>query len=105
MANNAKTTGGDGEGIYIITYFFAWLSGLIVFFTAGQNKRLKMHGAQAIILGGVIGVILVMAFIPFIGILIAFLIWIYGMYIGYMAYKGTDVMVPEIGDYAKKLAG
>jgi len=101
MADKAKSTGGDGKGVYILTYFFTWLSGLIVFFTAGQNNRLKMHGAQAIILG-VIAFIL--AFIPFVGSFIAFLIWLYGMYIGYMAYKGTDVMVPAIGDYAKKLA-
>ncbi|MGC8651748.1 MAG: hypothetical protein ACP5UH_00645 [Candidatus Micrarchaeia archaeon] len=101
MASNIQNNSSRDNGIYIVNYLFLWLSGLVVFFIAGSSRRLKTHAAQAIILG-VIAFIL--GFIPVAGPVIVFLIWAYGMYIGYMAYKGTDVMVPGIGDYAKKLA-
>lgn len=91
--------------VYIFSYLLTWLSGLIVYITVGQeNKRFKFHALQAIFLG--IVMILLdyfgdMIFAPGADLLV-FLIWIYGLYIGYKAYEGKDVEMPVIGEYAKK---
>lgn len=92
-----QTKKNEKSLVFIFAYLLAWLSGLIVYITAGQeNKRMKFHAIQAIFLG-VIG--FVISFIPIIG-LIWVLVWLYGMYIGWRAYEGEDVEVPYIGDYA-----
>lgn len=91
---------------YIITYILTWLSGIIVFVTEGQkDKRLKFHSLQAIFLG-IVGTVLdfLLFFIPFLGPFLLFLVWLYGMYIGFKAYNGVDVKVPVLGDYAAKYA-
>ncbi len=93
-----------GNILYIFTYLFSWLSGLVIFVTEGQNnKRMKFHSLQAIFLGITAVVVnIVLFFIPFLGSFLAFLIWLYGMYVAIEAYEGKDVNVPLIGDYATK---
>ena len=99
--------GNTNEDImYIFAYILTWLSGIIVFFIAGDNKRLKFHALQAIFLGvGATVLDLVLFFIPFLGPFLAFLIWVYGMYIAVKAYGGEDVKVPVIADYASRYSG
>ena len=93
-----------GDIMYIFTYLLSWLSGIIVFVTKGQSdKRMKFHSLQAIFLGIIAVVIdLILFFIPFLGPILAFLIWLYGMYIAVKAYEGEDIKVPVIADYAAK---
>ena len=96
-----------GDIIYIFTYLLSWLSGIIVFVTKGQDdKRMKFHSLQAIFLG-ITAVVLefVLFFIPSLGSVLAFLIWLYGMYIAVKAYEGEDIKVPVIADYAAKYSG
>lgn len=91
------------NGIYILIYFFEWISGVIAYFTAGKNdKRIKIHSLQAILLG-VIAIIL--SFIPIIGAVIAFIIWLYGLYVGYKAYTGIDIVIPGITGYVRNKVG
>mgnify|MGYP001626177055 CR=1 FL=1 len=93
-----------GNIVYIFIYLLSWLSGIIVFVTEGQNdKRMKFHSLQAIFLGIVAIVLdLVLFFVPFLGPVLAFIIWVYGMYIAVKAYEGEDIKVPVIADYAIK---
>ncbi|MCL5976261.1 MAG: hypothetical protein M1580_01540 [Candidatus Parvarchaeota archaeon] len=97
----------QGDITYIFTYLLSWLSGIIVFVTKGQNdKRMKFHSLQAIFLG-IIAIVLdfVLFFILYLGPLVAFLIWAYGMYIAVKAYEGEDVKIPFIADYSAKYSG
>src|SRR5271157_644074 len=100
MATTKNSKDGQKDILYILTYLFTFLSGIIVFVTVGQkNARLKFHALQAIILG-IVGFVL--GFIPFIGGLFALVLWIYGIYVGYRAYEyNDDISVPVIGDFAK----
>lgn len=82
----------ENKVIYILTYFFALISGIIVYLIAGDNERLKFHAKQAIILGVII---VIVGFIPILSI-ISLLLWLYGIYIGYKAYKGEDIGLPFI---------
>ncbi len=105
-AKPKKNVSGDKTDnlTFLITYLLEWLTGLIVYFTVGQNdKRARFHAIQAIVLGIVsiiLSFILDFVFLPLSGI-VAFLIWLYGMYIGYEAYKGVDVKIPILSDYLK----
>lgn len=95
---------GTGNVIYLFTYLLTWITGIIVYVTEGQrSERVKFHALQAIFLG-VIAMIVAIIFspIPYLGSVLFFLLWLYGMYIGYQAYRGTDVSIPVIGDYARR---
>jgi uncharacterized membrane protein len=84
---------------YIIVYLFTIISGIVVFVVASpDDKKLRRHAVQAIALG-VISIAL--GFIPFVGGLLSFLTWIYGMYVGFNAYKGTEIVIPVVSDYVK----
>jgi uncharacterized membrane protein len=100
--NDAAKSSGDSL-LYLITYLLTWLTGILIFITAGQkDKRLKFHSLQAILLGIVL---FILAWIPFIGWLIGVLLWLYGLYIGYQGgYEGKDIEIPVIGPFAKKYA-
>ena len=91
----------DDRVLYIFTYLLTWISGLMVFITVGQsNKRMKFHAIQAVLLGIVTFII---AWIPFPFLyLVGFLLWLYGIYVGVVAYNGRDISMPVIGDYAKR---
>ena len=96
-----------GNIMYIFTYILSLITGIIVYITEGQKSpRLKFHSIQAIFLGITAIIIdLILFFIPFLGPFLAFLIWVYGMYIAVKAYNGEDIKAPVIGDYATKYAG
>lgn len=99
-----KTTpakGSDGDKIlYIVTYLLGWLTGILIYITEGQkNKRLKFHAVQAILLGIVATII---GWIPFVGWIVLALIWLYGLYIGWQGMEGKDILVPVLGEWAKK---
>jgi uncharacterized membrane protein len=91
----------DDRVLYIFAYLLMWISGLIMFLTVGQtNKRMKFHAVQSVLVGIVVFVLIIipLPLIPLIGILI----WIYGLYVGFMAFEGRDLSMPGIGDYAEK---
>ncbi len=93
-----------GNPIYLFAYLLGWISGIIVYVTEGQrSERVKFHALQAIFLGFaamIIGIIFSPIF--HLGFVLAFLLWLYGMYVGYRAYRGADVEIPIIGEYARK---
>lgn len=104
MPKTTKQTAHKDTGeplLFLITYVLTWLTGILIFVTAGQkDKRLKFHAIQAVLLGVIM---FILAWIPFVGWLIGALLWLYGLYIGYEAgYQGKDILVPVIGEYAKK---
>ncbi len=87
--------------IYVVIYLLTWLSGIIFFFLSGNDKRKKRHSIQAIMLG-ILGIII--AFIPYINFPFNIILWLYGLYVGYMASINEDVSIPVITDLAKKYA-
>ncbi len=98
----AKKEEKDNKLLYLLAYVFTWLGGLIVYLVAGkEDPEAKFHGLQAIFLGIAISVLAMLI----ITSPIALLLWIYGVYVGYVAYsKGERMMIPVIGEFAKKYA-
>ncbi len=88
---------------YIFAYLLEFISGIVIYFTKGQeDKRLLFHSVQAIIIG--IIVLVLSAIIFPIAWLIAVLGWVYCMYIGIEAYNGRDVDVPIISNVASSMS-
>ncbi|MCL5679900.1 MAG: hypothetical protein M1465_00975 [Candidatus Marsarchaeota archaeon] len=101
----AKTkTPKDDNILYILAYLFTIISGIIIYFMFSKNnKRMKMHSEQAIILGVIMLVVDAILFlVPYIDSVIVLLIWLYGLYIGVEAYQGKDVSIPYITDFVKQ---
>lgn len=109
------------EILFVIAYVFGLITGIIVYIMSNEEpdpakkSRLKMHGLQALILFIILIIVSIIfsvaAFIPFIhwmvyiGDVINVLIWLYGMYVGYKAYLGTDLKVPMVTEFVRKHTG
>ena len=95
-----------GNAMYIICYLFTWLSGLILYLTEGKtDKEMRFHSLQAIGIGLAMIVCWFFFWLLFIPVLIAIGLWIYGVYVGYVAYStGERMLIPVIGEYALKYA-
>ncbi len=111
-ADDAKI---DNNVYFIIAYVVPILTGIIVLFISeDRGKRLKLHAIQSIFLGILLVVVAVIfgliGFITFglfsvIGTILELLIWLYGLYIGFEAYNGRDIVIPTITSYAKHYSG
>jgi len=117
-----KTSLGMEENVEgALCYVLGLLSGIIFFVMETENKFVRFHAVQSIIVFlalfvvwivlTIIGIIL--AFIPVIGwvfstvlwlvlVLAVLVVWIIGML---KAYKGEKYKFPVVGDMAEKYAG
>jgi uncharacterized membrane protein len=89
--------------LYLLAYVFTIISGAIIYlFFSKDNKQLKLHSEQAIILGVIIIVVEAVLFlVPYIAGIIGLLIWLYGIYVGFEAYMGNNVKIPYITDFVR----
>jgi len=100
----------NDNAFFIIAYVLEIVTGIIVLLIkSDDDKRLKLHSFQAIFLG-IIAIVIAVLFglIPLIGLagnVIGLLIWLYGLYIGLEAYRGNDIVIPYITEYAKRYSG
>lgn len=76
-----------------LAYFFAPI-GSLVLYLMNKEKRTVFHCKQSAVIG-IIGMVLSF-------FLIGFLVWLYGLYVGYKAATGEDVEVPGITSALKK---
>lgn len=97
----AAASKSNDEFIYILNYVFVGIFGIILYLVSpASDKRRRFHALQSIIMG-----VLVLIFSFFwLTWIIAFIIWVYGIYIGSEAYAGRDVPALIVGDWAAKQA-
>ncbi len=92
-----------GDFGYILIYLFELITGIVFFLMVKGDARKKQHSIQAVILGIIsIAIAIIFLFMPLIANVIDAIIWVCGMYIGYMASIGRDIDIPYISDFAKK---
>ena len=105
---NVKTSMGMEQNVEgLLCYVLGWVTGIIFFIMEKDNKFVRFHAMQSIILFGAITVIdIVLSFIPVIGWIfsaligiLAFVLWIVLMM---KAYQGQMYKLPVIGDIAEK---
>lgn len=103
-----KEAEGNNKVMMLVAYVFTWLTGLIVYLTAGkEDEEVRFHALQAIFLGIGMFALQILGFVTLIGWIITIplniILWIYGIYVGYKAYStGERIMIPYVGEYALK---
>ena len=107
------------------SYLFWWVSGLLVYFNERENRYVRFHAVQSILLTGALSVFSVIAFtiaavlndvfvstqqhvwqtlcigVIALSLLIVLLPWLAAMI---AAWTGTYLQLPIIGDYAERFA-
>lgn len=112
-----KTSTGLDQGVSVLlAYLFGWIGGLIFFLIEKENRFVRFHAMQSILLSVTVIVLWIalsiIGFVPVIGWLISLLI-IPLMFIGNLAlvivliiksYQGQWFKLPILGDYAEKIS-
>jgi len=83
----------------VLCYVFGWVSGLIFYLLGLENKFVRFHAVQSmIVFSGLTLVIFVLTFIPFIGFLLTMLVSAFGFILGIVlmvkSYQGAMYKLP-----------
>ena len=105
-----SSTGLDENVAGLLCYVLGWVSGLVFFLLETENKFVRFHAIQSILVFGVITVAgIVLSWIPFIGGVLGGLIGVLGFALWIIlmirAYQGVKFKLPWAGDFAEKRAG
>ena len=106
-----KTSTGMDENIAgLLCYVLGWISGLVFILIEPNNKFVRFHAMQSIIVFGVLTVAsFIFGWIPFISGFIGFVIWALGLVLWIVlmvkAYQGTRYKLPWAGNLAEKWVG
>ena len=102
-----KTSTGLEENIAgLLCYVLGWVSGLIFLLIETENRFVRFHAVQSIIVFGILSLFGMFFFwIPFIGWLAGGLFFAFWVVLMYKAYQGTMYKLPVAGDLAEKWSG
>jgi uncharacterized membrane protein len=106
-----NTSTGLKENIAgLLCYVGGWVSGLIFILIEKENKLVRFHAMQSIVVFGALCVAqIVIGWIPIIGWFVALLISILALILWIVlmvkAYNGEKYKVPWAGDFAEKQLG
>jgi uncharacterized membrane protein len=107
----AKTKMGLEENIAgLLCYVLGWITGIIFLLLEPENKFVRFHAIQSIIVFGLFTIVTaILGWIPIVGgffiwilSVIAFILWIVLMF---KAYQGTKFKLPKAGDIAERNTG
>lgn len=112
---SSTSTGLEPNVGSLLAYAFGWVSGLILYLMETENRDVRFHAAQSILLClGLLAVyipLFVLSLVPFVGILAwlatvavgigAFALWIYMLIQG---WNLNHVKLPMIGEMAEQWA-
>ena len=104
-----KTASGlDTNVAAALSYALGWVTGLLFFLTEPENREVRFHAMQSIVVFGALSAICVLLqVIPLLGILmvvflvvpVSAILWLLLMF---KAYNGEHFKLPIAGDIAEK---
>ena len=101
-----SSTGLDENVAGLLCYVLGWVSGLVFFLLETENKFVRFHAIQSILVFGVITVAgIVLGWIPVIGWVIGLLGFVLWVILMIRAYQGVKFKLPWSGNLAEKWAG
>ena len=106
-----KTSTGLAENVAgLLCYVLGWISGLVFILIEKENKFVRFHAMQSIIVFGAVTIAgWILGLIPFIGPFLGGLIWLLGVVLWIVlmvkAYQGTKYKLPLSGNLAEKWVG
>jgi len=100
-----KTSTGLDENVAgLLCYVLGWISGVVLLLIETENKFVRFHAMQSIIVFGILTIAgIILNLIPFIGWIVpaaGFILWVVLMV---KAYQGTRYKLPWAGDLAENL--
>lgn len=107
----AKTSTGLEENVAgLLCYVLGWITGLVFILIEKENKMVRFHALQSIIVFGAISVVsIIVSWIPFIGYILGILLSILALVLWILlmikAYQGEKFKIPVAGDIAAKHTG
>lgn len=123
-AKEGTAKGGDSNLMGAIAYLCGWLTGVIMYLVKKDDKFVKFHAIQSILLSVVVMVVfvglmvvtLILGFIPVINVvagILALIVYplmmlvmlLLMLFLMWKAYQGEKFKLPLIGDFAEKNAG
>ena len=108
MPDNTDRTslGLDANVVATLAYFLGWISGAILLVTERQNRFVRFHALQSVIVFGILSLAwFLFLSIPLLGWLISFIlippvsaiVWLLLMF---KAYQGEEFKLPLVGQMA-----
>jgi uncharacterized membrane protein len=107
----AKTSTGLEENVAgLLCYVLGWVSGIVFLILEPENKFVRYHAIQSIIVFGAINLAsIILRWIPLIGPVLFGLLWALGFILWIVlmvkANQGTRYKLPWAGDQAEKWTG
>jgi uncharacterized membrane protein len=103
----AKTSTGLDENVAgLLCYVLGWISGTIFILIETENKFVRYHAMQSIIVFGILTVAgIILGFVRYIGWLVpafSFILWVVLMV---KAYQGEKYKLPWAGNLAERIIG
>ena len=94
----------------LLCYVLGWISGIVFLILEPENKTIKYHAWQSIIVFGAVNILgVVFSYIPGLRIFLPYIIWVIGFILWIVlmvkAYQGQKYKVPVAGEMAEKWAG
>jgi len=104
------STGLQANVAGLLCYVLGWISGLVFILIESENKFVRFHAMQSIIVFGVLTVAgIVLDLIPVLGSVLGAIISVVGLVLWIVlmvkAYKGVKYKLPWSGDLAEKWVG
>jgi uncharacterized membrane protein len=102
------TSMGLSQSVAIgLCYVLGWITGLVFFFAEKQNRTVRFHAMQSIIVFGGLSILsLILGYLPFVGGVLTGLIDFVSLvaWLGLMiaGFTGRDIRLPYISEYAEK---
>ena len=102
-----KTSTGLDENVAgLLCYVLGWISGIVFLLIESENKFVRFHAIQSIIVFGILSVAgIILNWIPFIGWVVPAVVFILWVVLMVKAYQGTRYKIPWAGNLAEKLMG
>ena len=101
-----QTTGLQENVACLLCYVGWWVSGIVFLVLEPNNKNIKFHAWQSIIISVPISILAIIFSsihgIWFIGTILWIGGWVLLLYVGVMAYQGRKIIVPTAGPLAEK---
>ncbi len=107
MAEEKTGMGMEQNVAGLLCYVLGWITGLIFFLVEKENKFVRFHAMQSIIVfGGLTVISIVLSVIPILGWIVSTLLWLLAVILWILlmikAYQNVWYKLPWVGDLAEK---
>jgi len=112
-AKGKTSTGLESNVAGLLCYVFGWITGVVFLILEKDNKFVRFHAVQSIVVFGAFNIVFfilwIFTWIPFVWIFFLVLIYIIGVFAFILwivlmlkAYAGEKFKLPVAGDFAEK---